>query len=111
MPSSGSRYISVCFLFVVIFVLYGHPVSAQSELGGVGNDAYQDRKVEIYRQMLFGRLAELKGDKAIIEGTNAEAHFAEAHAWYSKAAEQGNTPSQYGLGKLYSRGLGAFLSP
>lgn len=106
MASLGPRYISVSFLFVVFLVMYGHRVSAQSESGGVGNDADQARKVEIYRQMSFGRLAELEGDKATIKGTNGWAHYAEAHTWYSKAAEQGNSPSQYGLGRLYSRGLG-----
>ena len=40
------------------------------------------------------------------KGQGVKSDFAEAAAWYLKAAEKGNPAAQYRLGRLYERGQG-----
>ncbi|MDO9307423.1 MAG: tetratricopeptide repeat protein [Deltaproteobacteria bacterium] len=40
------------------------------------------------------------------KGQGAKTDFAEAAAWYLKAADKGNAAAQYRLGRLYERGQG-----
>lgn len=82
------------------------PEEIMKEADKAYDDGYYNRAMELYLQISDNTKAQYALGNIYYNGNGVPQDYAEAVAWYRKAAEQGDMKAQHNLGNMYYYGKG-----